>query len=86
MSLKDVFFQISEGDTVHVKFQGHREYETEVELVTNEDEGKRVVLSLTQDQPTLVIKHDRVMIERRPLGHSREWSSYEEINNLEIIS
>lgn len=56
MSLKDVFYQISEDDTVNVKFQGHREYETDVELVTNEDDGKRVVLSLTQDQPTLVVR------------------------------
>ena len=82
--MKDVFFELSEGDVVHVDY-GAQEYETDVKLVSGSGEDKRVSLSLTQKQPTIVIRSGQLMVETRPLGHPREWSMYTKINKLDIV-
>lgn len=85
MSLKQTFNSITEDDSIYVRYSTNRSINTDVKLISKGENGeKRIVLSLTQDQPTLVYVRGKVRLERRPLGHPRGWKSYVSVDSIEI--
>lgn len=81
----DNFQRIEEGDTVFVRYGGIKEMQHKAEIVESEDEDKIVSFLIPQTEPKIVCERDKVRMETRPLGKSRDWSEYTEIQELKIV-
>lgn len=85
MSKFKKFKNIEEGDTVEVMTEDISKNTYDVYFIEGEGKDKIVLFDEFISDTKLVIKHNKLYLERRAKAHPRGWSTYVKVDNIDII-